>query len=697
MADNEPDNDQYGLDLPSDKELTDRFKYLVNYWKNRNSFIKARRDADAGLNKIESPVSTQYTVKVIHTYTLTALMNEKMSRYSQLPTIQVIPDDDLDNEGREKSSRIERAINIGAYEMERISDGDVWNRVIEDAQQLDEGVEKIIASPAAFWTAVVQNDKDGGKDYPMQEDSEGVPTGKREEYKKRQGVPIMKHYVPLENFYPQYDGPNLIEGFDVEERSIRSVLNNPLFIGDNPGSKRLNDFSRSVSRSSGGLSAKVMIVQYIDNNYHAYYLAGKTSSNDYSTWPRQGTLISEFTGELLLLYSYEHGLGESLYNCVGGRYGGWKTSNNRIEGVGKGLLELNQAADEIASQTMTNLRARFWPNLNFKMDPMLRGYGTGGSVPDAPKVKEGEAIVTFTGEEITPIFEGKEEPLAMWLWDTIQGQVGKLGGSSVLFGGRSPGVDTGYHQALQTTQAESLDEKVEQHISAGAIQEATKFLLQCKALGERVWMHYPEQDPLGKRGAKVGKYVYLDPEDLTPLPRMDAQVRKPRPMDYLAALQAAQQASDDRGGKGPLLSDDSIRQDILNIEAPDIEKDKILIESQEREIVASGVLSAKIGERINIKLAKNGTPQVSPEMIQQADPSLLAAIQSGQGPAAAMGGTSPELLGQVATTTGSAGPPAQGAQGGQAPGPAVGNPEPMNRLGEAMQGLQMTGTPSIGG
>lgn len=673
---------QYGLELPEDSVVTDRFRFLTNYWINRNNFIKAAREANAGLNKIEAPVSAQYKVKTVHSYTLAALMNEKTSRYSQLPVIQVVPDDDLDDEGRAKSTRIERALNIGAYEIERQSDGDVWSRVVEDAHFLDEGVEQIVRAENAFWTALVTDNEDGGKLYPLMvvgDDGKLKSGAKREAYKKTHGVPIYKRYVPLEHFYPQYDGPTLIEAFDVETRSVRSVLNNPLF-KDAVALKQLPDSSRD-----GGISAKVQIVQYVNSNWHAYYLASAVSmsGSNWDRWP-QVVINQPYSGRLQLLYSYEHKLGRSLYNCVGGRFGGWKTSVNRIEGVGKGLLELAQADDELISQVATNVRAKYWPSLNFKMDPNLRGYGTGGSTPDAPAVKEGEPIVTFIGEEILPIFKSDEDPMTMWLHDTIQGQIGKLGGSSVLFGGRSPGVDTGYHQALQTTQAESLDEKVEQHISSGATQEATLFLLHCKALNERVYMHYVEQDAILPK--KTGKYVYLDPEDLVPMPRMDAQVRKPRPMDYIAALRAAKEASDDRQGKGPLLSDDTIRSDILAVQGPDIELQKIEIESQKREIIASGVLSAKIGERINVKLAKSGMPNVSPEQIQKADPSLIAAIQQGQGPAATMGGTSPQLLGDVAQQAGGAGLP---------PGPMPGDPEEQNRLGEAVGGLVATGTSSI--
>jgi hypothetical protein len=175
---------------------------------------------------------------------------------------------------------------------------------------------------------------------------------------------------------------------------------------------------------------------------------------------------------------------------------------------------------------------------------------------------------------------------------------------------------------------------------------------------------------------------------------MDIKVRNQRPVDYVAALQAAKEASDDRQGKGPLLSDDTIRSDILSVEGPDIEKNKIIIESQEREIIQSGLMSSKIGEQINIKLAKTGVPNVTPEMLAKADPALIAAIKGGQGAAVGAGGTDPSLLGDLAAQTGLGTAPEQGPAG-LPPGPAVGASEPNNRMGEAVQGVIQTGAPSV--
>lgn len=657
----------YGQDLPDDAIITARFRSSVNYWKNRNRFINDIRRACEGLNEIEQPVSTQYKVKVLHVYILASLINEKVSRYMSQPLIQVIPNDDIDDEDHDRSTRIEQAINVGNYEIERRADAGCWDRVVIDAVLLDEGVEKILNASQTVWSELVAREKSGN---PMS-------SKERSDYKKAMGNPLVKEYVPLEYFFPTYDGPKLKEAFEATERSVLSVATDDMFAG----SEALKQLPNMAS--DGGTSRMVNIIEYVNDNWHAYYLSSY-NPNSKQQWPRINPMTNGYTGNLKLLYKYEHGLNHNLYNCVPGRFGGWKTNNNRIEGVGKAMLELSQAVDEIASQVFTNVRAKYWPSLNFKMDPEKRGFGVGGTKPTAPSVKEGEPIVTFVGEEILPIFKPEEDPMVMWLFDQVQTQIGRIGGSSVLFGGKDPGVDTGYHQALQTTSAESLDAKIEEHISIGATNEVLLEILHYKKLNEDIWMHYAEVNPA--TGRKVGHYIVLDPTDLTPIPRLDVQVRKQRPIDYVAALAAAKQASDDREGKGPLLSDDTIATDILSIQAPDIEKKKIIIESQKREIINSGVLSSLISERTNIKVAKSGIPNVNPAMMQKADPQLLAAIQQGAPGTTQTGGLSPQLLGDNATAMGSAGLP---------PGPVAGNPELANRVGEAAQGAIQTGAPSI--
>lgn len=668
---------QYGYDLPTDEIITGRFKYLVNYWRNRNKFVRSMRENYGGLNKIEAPVSTQYTVRVLHSYIMAGLINQKLSRFLSRPVVQVIPDEDLDPAGREKSSRIERGINVANYEIEMRADADVWTRQVTDAVLLDEGVTKIVRAPGAWWPELVAHDKaieEASERNEEVEDKFPLDSPQRVSYKKEQGIPIARLYVPLEFYYPDYDGASLMGSFEVTEKSYVSVANNPLYQNES-AQKLLSQFSSNDR--DGGLSKTVHIIEFANNIWHGYYLAGPGANSGTNTkWPRVTPNMSNFGGHLQHLYSYQHGLGRSIYNNMGGRFGGWKTNDNRIEGVGKGLLELSEAIDQLLSQMFTNVGAKYWPNLNFQLDPDQRGYGPADTNPDPPKLKEGQAIVTFVGEKIEPIFRPEEDPMAIWLFEKIEQQIGKLGGSDVLFGFKAPGVDTGYHQALQETSAESVDEKIDQNASKAAVTDAIIMLSHVKKIAEPVYMHAVEINKI--TGAKIGQYVELDPKDLVPMPRMDAKVRKPKPVDLITTIRTAIEASSEREGKGPLMSDDTIHEKLLGTETYDIEYKKILVESQRREIVNSGVLSRQIGDAVNVKLATTGVPEVTPEVLGKTDPALLAAITKGSSMSEGAGGLDPTMVADMATA-------------GRRPGPTIGDPEEQNRLGEAVASNATTG------
>lgn len=575
-------------EIPSSQHVKETLQIAFDHWRKRNAFISDMRRAIDGGNPIDGPTEASYKIKTMHTYYLASVLNEKSARFSLQPTVQVVPPYGEDfTEARAESTELELALRSAFYEIERKGDGDVWSKVILDAIALDTGVERIERAPSAFWPEA----------HSMQT-NEAL-----ENYKRSQGLPIRTVYVPLENFYPIYEGSVLTESFELFHRPLRAVLSNPLFAG-NIGS--LAHYSEKSIKEQ--LTTLVPIVLYCNHQYCAYFMLG-TESSDYG-WQKDVTEQTVNVANPIMLHNYKHGLGETLYNCVAGRYGGWKTDTNRIEGVGKGLLELSSTADEVASQVLTNVRARYWPTLVHKVDFDRRGVAAGTN-PKPINTPEGHNIAIFKDEEIEPIFQATHDEAVVWVMDLLKEQIGRLGGSEALYGMRQPGVETGYHQSLQLSQAEHLDAKIEQHLVQGAIRRATLILQHVKAMNRdgnnvgKVYTTYTEDTKDGKRL----RYYCIDHEKLSPLPMFDARVRKPRPVDIAASLRAALSAGDERGGKGPLLSDDIIRSEILGRDEPDIEERRILVESQKRAIVQSGALTAQILKRTNTLLVSNEANQ----------------------------------------------------------------------------------------
>jgi len=601
----------YTFKVPDVDYIGTLYTDLIDTWSTRNEYIKTIREMLRGDNKIEFPTGTSYKIRVLHTYLLASIINEKTARYSQLPSIQVIPEltDDLKAE-RVKSSSIEHAIEIAQYEMERHGDGDVWSRVVSDAILLDQGVERIERASAAFWPELTAYHTQKSKGLTLSGHIFEQPDA-IDNYKKLKGIPLRSVYVPLENYYPVIEGGVEVEAIQVETRTLRSLKANKLFD------------QNAVNQLSGDnelrITAKVRILQYSNQDVFAYFALPAVSTNvrndDFDE-------SSYNNGHPILLHAYRHNLGQILFNSVAGRFGGWKHSNNSIEGVGKALVELNGKADEIMSQVVTNARARYWPTLVHQVDPDRRGQNAGGP-PKPVSTPEGQNIAIFKGEKIFPLFEAQHDDSVPWIMDEIKQQMSQLAGGTSLFGGRSPGVETGYHQNLQITQAEHLDEKIEQHISWGAVQRVTIMMKHIKRIGD-VWVNYIDED---ESNAKISLYTKISRGDLTPMPRMAAQVRKPRPIDFAAAVRSARDVTDERGGKGPLFSDETAREEILGVTSPDIEERRILVESEKRKAIASGVVTQEIQRKLSMVLAVEGAPSPTMGDASNADPSLNEAIQ----------------------------------------------------------------------
>ena len=648
-----------GIELPDEQQLYTDFDDLRQYWQTRDQLIKEIRLYLACANPVEAPKSAKFKVVIYHTGMLAGVVAEKASRYKSIPDLQVTLNDPLDELERERSSSQERWLRATQFEMERMGDGGVWDRVMLDVLSMDMGVERVERIQAALWPELIEYTVDPKKQ-PLSFD--------RTAYKKERGVPVRSTYVPLEYCYPRFDGPTACEVFEVETRSMYSVLRDPMF------KERMAEFRDEYEEKDK--SQDCIILHYDTPKCHAYYLMVGANQPIATQQRNNRDWVTTATGRLHILYAYEHNLGRVQYNLVAGRFGGWKTANGGIIDTIKIILHQNNTADQIGSQIATNIRATSWPTFQFKINPELRGIPTTGP-PAPPVIQEGMDITMFVGEDLDPVVEPKENEVIPFFFDFIRQNLSGLAGSTVLTGTNQPGVRTGYHEAQQISQAEGIDEKIEEHAAFGAIQRGTLILLHARAMGEEVWAHYTEREP--KTGRRLGNYISLNPNELYPLPRLAARVRKPRPVDAVAALRAAREATDDRGGKGPLLSDDTALETYLAVEEPDIESKKKLIESQKRALVESGVLSDKIAEQLNLKLATSNIPDLNEGTVQQADPALNTAIQQMAPQTANAGGVNPHTLMQTATVNAGGGVP---LQTGMPPGQS----QPEANMGTAVNG-----------
>lgn len=620
----------------------------IDFWTPRNELIDDLRQARAGENYVTAPTTTQYKVVVKHTQFLEAITNEKLARYDELPGIKVIPIG-TSASARNFSSSMEKNINGIWATIRRQSGGNVWSRQVEDAILTDGGVCRIERAPAAMWPefTVVEKKGEGRNEklyYSRPFESPEEYAKYRDEYKENCPIPLRQVYVPHECFFPHYDGPTMTWAMEVEQRTFQQLMRNPLFYGS-PGRQVLSSFDNGTERQ---MQRKVVLLHYIDQVYHSYYalVPGTTHNQNNARWPDALRPTEMSVGTPLLLHSYPHRLGRTMYNYIAGRAGGWHGSNSsQSEGVMRAILELSQDGDEVWSQVATNLRAQAWPTYVAYFSREARAADD--MLPAPPKIQEGQNLSMWSDERIENAAKPMDFSTAAWFMAQIRERISELAGSSNLFGGRSPGITTGYHENISIAQAEHLDNKMEQNLAEGAVDATWLFLKHIEAMGEKVPVWTTEKTP---KHEEVGSYGWITPEDVAKLKpaQIAARVRTPRDTDYPVKLNAFMQATADRRGPGtPAMDDDTARDLILGLDSPDEIQRKIDKQNVRQKLLDSGFLEKKVMERLNLAIVQQDTPQLTPEMAAGVDPALQQAAQQVNGPggpAEQMGGVSPEML-----------------------------------------------------
>lgn len=673
----------YQFDLSSPSEIREQLSAAVDQWRYRNDLIRATQEILTGKNSIKAPQSAQYNIATAHSFYLLASVNEKAARFLDRPRIAVVANG-VSQSARDHATKVEHWVNEAFSQLDKNSGSSVWGAVTRDALCFDLGVERIERAPAAFWPEIAVLDEEGkSKLMRVYEDAKEFEKAK-DAYLKRAGLPIRSVYVSPESYLPIYEGPTPVQEFQVEQRSLRSVMRNKLFNTD-----QLATYPKG---RDGGIKTQVTILHVVNSTHHAYYaLAPSTRTYDGTSWPRADSPDMMSIGEPVLLYAYEHGLGRSIYNVVAGRFSGYRNQQDWVEGaVLQALIDLNQDMDELLSQAFTVHRATSWKTPVAYYDPELRGAD--GGMPKPPQIQEGEPIAMWTTERLGSFYEVTQNPMFESLWDKFSGRISELSGSSVLYGDRAPGVETGYHQELQISQAEHLDEKIEEHFAAGAVNRAELIIEHSKKLGEKVYVTPIEKDT---RGRYFGTPIALSANDVPVMPTMAAKVRGTSPLNVVANLRAVLDATMVRPGhERPLYDDQTALEQFMGEEAPEEIGAKIDIQNEKKKLLDSGILTQHISRKVNMMLVQEGTPTVTPEMAANADPALLQTLggMNAQGAPTTAGGIDPRILEALTAGQQMAGVPSAGPTSGlgvmspfngRGGGTPIGTPQPENQVGLA--------------
>lgn len=635
------------VDLPSVSDIKELLALAVNKYTgkdSRNEMIKTVRDMIAGLNIITAPKSVQFKAVKAHSWLFYQALAEKKARFLETPRLQVAPfGDGVDAQA--DATGLEEGIRGMFYWLEQRDKGRPWSKAVPDVIALDNSVIRVDRAEAAFWSALVPEFNQKTKEYEnvfsrvLQDEKEYAKL--TEEYKKGAGVPLRLTYVPLEYFFPGEDGNY---NFELERRSLNEVRKNKKF--DCSGLPNAPSLAKSME-------TKVTIVHFDNANWHAYYALMPTGGSWKDEWPNAMTVSDLASGTPVLLYSYEHGLGESQYEVITGAHGGWGGENSNLVARLRAMCDINQQCDELLSQAMTNFRATSWPTTVMKID---QDRADAEDDERNLTIVEGGVIKIYKDESVGPYLEPKDNPLFESLMRHFGDIFQRISGGDTLYGVHTPGTNTGYQANLQLTQAEHLDNGIEAGLSLGFTGIILKCLKHIRKMNEKVYAVATQTQFSGK---KTARYACIDPNKLGSLPVLDVAVQGERPTDYHSAIMDALALSQEREGKGPLADDYWIRANILAMDSPDKVERNIWVQKQKVSIMGNGFLDQQIAQKLAMALVQEGAPTTTDGQAASVDPALMAATSSinMSGEPAQMGGVAPQTLGAQMTGQFAAGQP----------------------------------------
>lgn len=639
---------------------------LFHHYKVRNEVIANARAHVAGEHTIEKPAATRYDVKTLHSWAFRAFVSERHARFLPIPRIRVIPPGTTDT-ALGKASEMEKAINALFYWLRRYNDD--WRTTVADVIMVDGGCLRVEMNANAAWPKLAVNEglNDDGEPYDDDEDhiTRGMPTGSeeedgekveeeernsrikkandarsnaREEYKRKQGVNglVSMTYVPYEAFFPFPDSDISEEFIEIEFRSVRKILANDRFAPD-----VREDIRKQVADDVkyASVNAQMPIIRYSSKTHYAYYLVDKIDSLEANETTRLARFIKDEKNiqGLRLLYSYEHGADMPLYAHIIGQHGGWVSGNtDYVKGRINALLETEGKIDELLSQALSNVRETFWPTLKIKLDMARPPESANDGDPQKITPHGTGDLELYTNEDVEPLFQARTNPVYVDLMDRLMQTMAKIGGAPGLYGIHQPGVEGGFQESQLLQQADSQYAAIESNIVTGAQNVVLIFLSLFRASNEKVWVR--------ARSKKAGRPEYfeelsIDPDNLNPIPEIDAVVKARSSGDEAVRLRNYITATTDVGGiPGTAPYDRATgRQELLDIEQPDdmdvMVKKQTIIDQLWPEIVAAEVKKRYSLFTVEEIAAQNQEQDLA--AVMQNDPELAAQmgmLTNGQAP-----------------------------------------------------------------
>lgn len=611
----------YAYDLPDPSMLNDLRADAVSTYQKRNQMINRLRLHVNGENKINVPEDVSFAVRKVHSYMLRAAINEQSSRFRSYPQFQVTPllnsRGNVSGEAEKQASRMEMWLDRALYWMDR-GDAPTYPRIYEDVITYCMAGVRVENVFQSAWSPLVVGD-DGMDDLARMK-LDGKDYTKAKNAIKRDKFPFRSVYCQPDSLYPIYESgehPPLVLEF--EQRYLRDVLNNPRYAG--------SGFASSVNGRMVSPREKVTVMHLGNNRFHAYYaLTPGNTSYGPERWPTGTELADQSVGNPVLLYAYEHHLGQPVYTFYYGAFGTWHGNTTSLEGRLNAIVDLCDDADQLQSQAATAIRSAAWPRFVHKIDPNMRDSTE--TKPKAAQVRDGENVAIWKDESIAPLMAGVDIGALQWLYSETRQRFQEIMGSGAVYGQHQEGASTGYHEQVLLTQTQRLQALYEMGVSRGAVNHAHKLFRYINQMDESVpaCVVLPDANDKMKRYAE---YIEVGPKDLNPYPVLDARVISPDLGDMSRNIQTAHRLLTPVGPENmPLASRSTVQREILGFQNPDAEDRAIKVAMEEAAMRADPVVQDMRRKAFfKVVLANEMPANPSEEQVMAADPALGGALE----------------------------------------------------------------------
>ena len=631
---------------PSTQYIEDNLPELFRHYKDRNEMMREMREHISGTNPIKAPKTARYQVQKLHMYFLRSYLNERLARFLQSPRYRILPQGSSDPAAT-LASELEKALQAAIYWIRRGRDD--FGKLVSDVLMVDGGAMRWEMNAQAAWPRLIPNAKDGEDDI-----TRGMPTGlegrakddadrrrkvakanrdraeAREDHKKSLSAAdlsklLVHTHVPYDAFMPFPDSDVPEEVVEIEFRSLRKVISNPLF------SAEVRDQLKAMGKKEkASFRNQVALVRYCDKNIYAYYVIMKLhvaeSENDANLLKN----LTESEGPIStvkLLHWYEHSAGRPLYTHFGGMHGGWGPGDNTlVKSKIRAMMDLNTAIDELASQGFTNLRELYWPTLLITYADERPDAPLNDNDPKKIIPKGGTDLELYPNEKVEPMFQPRDNPLFNNMWDRLENSMSKIGGAPGLYGVHQSGVEGGYQEAQLRQQADSQFARIEGGIVTGVVDDIIVFFSLIRAHKEKVWVRSHQRN---RDGNHFYEDLCIDPEKhLNPMPEIDAVVKASDPNNEAVALRNFQTATTPTNGPGTAaMTRNKARGLYLNDEQPDdtdVEvKSEALMDALWVE-VSSEHIKRRLALRTIQETLEAETPPIDPMAQMTLDPELAS-------------------------------------------------------------------------